>query len=135
MMRRLPMRKRLERLEARCQRQATPAYRQAFIEMGVFDGEQHLVMVGPPGQVCYFQQVHRPSRKKMQKVNPDRKNSEHITDHDLERYHLGMIVEETELASLEEHLLACSACAERAEATADYIDLIRRGMIEGDHNL
>ena len=78
---------------------------------------------------------HRPTRKKMQKVNPDRKNSEHITDHDLERYHLGMIVEETELAPLEEHLLACSACAERAEATANYIDLIRQGMIEGDHNL
>ena len=78
---------------------------------------------------------HRPTRKKMQKVNPDRKNSEHITDHDLERYHLGMIVEETELAPLEEHLLACSACAARAEATADYIDLIRRGMIEGNHEL
>ena len=28
--------------------------------MGVFDGEQHLVMVGSPGQVCYFQQVPGP---------------------------------------------------------------------------
>ena len=60
-MRRLPMRKRLERLEARCQRQATPAYRQAFSEMGLFDGERHLVMVSPPDQVrCYFQQVPGP---------------------------------------------------------------------------
>ena len=78
---------------------------------------------------------HRPSRKKMQKVNPDRKNSEHRTDHDLERYHLGMIVDETELGPLEEHLLACSDCAERAKQPADYIDVIRRGMIEGDHEL
>ena len=38
----------------------------------------------------------------MQKVNPDRQNSKHITDHDLERYHLGMIVNETELAPLED---------------------------------
>ena len=65
----------------------------------------------------------------MQKMNPDRKNSEHIADHDLERYHLGMIVGEIELAPLEEHLLACSDCAERAQATADYIDLIRRVTI------
>ena len=65
----------------------------------------------------------------MQKMNPDRKNSEHIADHDLERYHLGMIVDEIELAPLEEHLLACSDCAERAQATADYIDLIRRVTI------
>jgi hypothetical protein len=68
----------------------------------------------------------------MQKVNPDRKNSEHITDHDLERHHLGMIVEETELAPLKEHLLACSACAERAEATADYIDLNTSGHDRGE---
>jgi hypothetical protein len=39
-----------------------------------------------------------------------------------------MIVEETELAALEEHLLACSACAERAQATADYIDAMRRAL-------
>jgi anti-sigma factor RsiW len=46
-----------------------------------------------------------------------------------------MIVEETELAALEEHLLACSACAERAQATADYIDAMRRAIVEGDHDL
>ena len=34
----------------------------------------------------------------------------HISDHDLERYHLGMIVSEEELATLEEHLLWCHSC-------------------------
>jgi hypothetical protein len=36
----------------------------------------------------------------------------HIGDHDLERYYLGMIEEEAELAPFEEHLLACVECAE-----------------------
>ena len=30
-----------------------------------------------------------------------------ISDHDLERYHLGMVKDEAELASIEEHLLWC----------------------------
>ena len=68
-------------------------------------------------------------------MTSDSRDSEHVTDHDLERYHLGMIVEETELAALEEHLLACSACAERAQATADYIDAMRRAIVERDHDL
>ena len=68
-------------------------------------------------------------------MTSDSRDSEHVTDHDLERYHLGMIVEETELALLEEHLLACSACAERAQAMADYIDAMRRAIVEGDHDL
>jgi hypothetical protein len=38
----------------------------------------------------------------------------HISDHDLERYDLGM-VQEPELAALEEPILGCAACAERAE--------------------
>jgi len=61
--------------------------------------------------------------------------SDHITDHDLERYHLGMITEEAELAPLEEHLLACPACAERAELVADYVDSMRRAIMEGDDDL
>ena len=67
-------------------------------------------------------------------MTSDSRDSEHVTDHDLERYHLGMIVEEAELAVLEEHLLACSACAERAQATADYIDAMRRAIVKGDHD-
>lgn len=49
----------------------------------------------------------------------------HISDHDLERYHLGMVGDEVELAALEEHLLWCSPCIDRAEATAQYVDAVR----------
>ena len=76
-----------------------------------------------------------PQKEESLEMAFDSRNSGHITDHDLERYHLGMIVEETELAALEEHLLGCSACAERAQATADYIDAMRRAIVEGDHDL
>ena len=56
----------------------------------------------------------------------------HISDDDLEKYHLGMIPEGPEFERLEEHLLACSFCAERAEMTADYVDAIRAAIIEGN---
>jgi hypothetical protein len=56
---------------------------------------------------------------------------DHINDYDLERYHLGMIRTETELAPFEEHLLACAECAERAEETAEYVDAMRAGIILG----
>jgi hypothetical protein len=49
----------------------------------------------------------------------------HIDDHDLERYHLGMVKDEIELAALEEHLLWCGACVDRAEASAGYVDAVR----------
>ena len=49
----------------------------------------------------------------------------HICDHDLERYHLGMVKDEAELAALEEHLLWCGACVDRVEATAEYVDAVR----------
>jgi len=44
---------------------------------------------------------------------------------DLERYHLGMVVDKVELAALEEHVLACPECAERAEEGAVYVDTMR----------
>ena len=50
---------------------------------------------------------------------------DHIDDHDLERYHLGMVKDEAELAALEEHLLSCGACVDRAEAAAQYVDAVR----------
>lgn len=56
---------------------------------------------------------------------------EHISDHDLERYHLGMVNDEAELAPLEEHLLCCSECQERAGATAAYVDSLRAAIIAG----
>ena len=49
----------------------------------------------------------------------------HISDHDLERYHLGMLTDEGELAPLEEHLLWCGPCVDRAEAAAQYVDTVR----------
>ena len=59
----------------------------------------------------------------------------HISDHDLERYHLGVVKHEAELAPLEEHLLACPKCVERAEESADYVDTIRAGSIVGNFDL
>jgi hypothetical protein len=55
----------------------------------------------------------------------------HISDHDLERYYLGMVTDEAELASIEEHFLACPDCIERAEETQKYVDAIRRAMLDG----
>ena len=56
----------------------------------------------------------------------------HISDHDLERYHLGMVKDEMELAALEEHYLECPECAARAEEAADYVDLFRAAIIIGN---
>ena len=55
--------------------------------------------------------------------------AEHISDHDLERYYLGMVTEEDELAPLEEHILCCPVCAERAEETQDYVDAMRVALM------
>ncbi len=51
--------------------------------------------------------------------------AEHISDHDLERYYLGMVTEEEELGPLEKHLLWCGSCLERAEYTQHYVDTMR----------
>lgn len=53
----------------------------------------------------------------------------HISDHNLERYYLGMVKDEAELAPLEEHLLACPACVERVEAIQDYVDALRAALV------
>jgi hypothetical protein len=60
---------------------------------------------------------------------------DHISDYDLERYHLGMIEDEAALAALEEHLLWCALCVDRAEKAADYVDMIRAAIMEGDFDL
>jgi hypothetical protein len=60
---------------------------------------------------------------------------EHICDHDLERYHLGMVRDEAELAAIEEHLLWCPICVDRAEESADYVDELRAGIIMGNFDL
>jgi hypothetical protein len=52
-------------------------------------------------------------------------SEEHIDDHDQERYYLGMVTEDGELSRLEEHILCCARCAERAEHVQRYVDAIR----------
>ena len=59
----------------------------------------------------------------------------HLSDHDLERFHLGMVNAEGEAAVIEEHLLWCSLCIEAAEEAAEYVDLIRTGLILGNFDL
>jgi hypothetical protein len=59
----------------------------------------------------------------------------HISDHDLERYHLGMVSDEEELAAIEEHYLGCPECAKRAEESTGYVDAIRAGIIQGNFDL
>lgn len=61
--------------------------------------------------------------------------AKHISDHDLERYSLGMVTREEERAPLEEHILWCQSCVKRAEETQDYVDLIRRAIILGGYDL
>jgi hypothetical protein len=53
----------------------------------------------------------------------------HISDDDLERYYLGMITQEVELALLEQHILGCAICAERAEEAQDYVDVMRAALL------
>jgi hypothetical protein len=53
----------------------------------------------------------------------------HVSDHDLERYYLGMVTCGEELAPLEEHILACGTCAERAEVTQDHVDAMRVAIL------
>ena len=52
----------------------------------------------------------------------------HISDHDLERYLLNMVTQEEELAPLEEHLLVCGQCIERAEKNEECIESIRAAL-------
>ena len=54
----------------------------------------------------------------------------HVLWDRLERYHLGIITDEPELARIEEHILSCPQCAERAEEAADYVDAMRAAACE-----
>ena len=53
---------------------------------------------------------------------------DHISERDLERFHLGMMKDEAELARLEEHLLTCSRSIDIAEASAQYVDAMRAAI-------
>lgn len=56
-------------------------------------------------------------------------SDEHISDDDLERYWLGTVTNQDELAAINDHLLLCSACMERAEEIRDFVILIRKAII------
>jgi hypothetical protein len=60
---------------------------------------------------------------------------EHIDDHDLERFYLGMVEDESELERIESHLLWCPSCVERAEATEAYVDASRAAIVVGNWDL
>jgi len=59
---------------------------------------------------------------------------EHVSDHDLERRHLGMIGG-AELKALEEHILHCGLCVDRAMEASDYVDAVRAAIIRGNFDL
>lgn len=67
-------------------------------------------------------------------MNPGRRRQDgsirHFSDHDLERYYLGMLTEEEELARIEEHLLWCATCLARAEQAQDYVDAVRVALLK-----
>jgi hypothetical protein len=59
----------------------------------------------------------------------------HLSDTDLERYCLGKVKDEVELAALEEHLLLCPACVDQAEAAREYVDLLRVAFLRFDRRV
>ena len=61
---------------------------------------------------------------------------EHISDHDLECYYLGLLSAEGPKAeALEEHLLRCRECVEHAEESDRYVDAVRGLLIRGNFDL
>jgi hypothetical protein len=61
---------------------------------------------------------------------------EHVSDHDLERYYLGMVPNGSpEEGAIEEHLLWCGECVARAAVSDRYVDAIRAAIISGNLDL
>ena len=61
---------------------------------------------------------------------------EHISDHDLERYYLGMVPNGSpEEEAIEEHLLWCRECVARAAVSDRYVDAVRAEIIRGNFDL
>ncbi len=56
----------------------------------------------------------------------------HIADDDLERYSLGTVTGEVELAQIEEHLLACASCLKRVEAVRTFVYTFRAALAKGE---
>ena len=56
----------------------------------------------------------------------------HISDFDLERWHLGMIDQEEELGQIEVHVIGCQDCLLRALEAQRYVDTMRAAIITGN---
>lgn len=52
----------------------------------------------------------------------------HIPEHDLERFLLGMVKDESELELLEQHLLVCAECIDRADETQQYVETMKTAL-------
>src|SRR5450756_2929111 len=62
-----------------------------------------------------------PRRKKLsERDDSPRIPENHISDHDLERYRLGMVGEEADLAPLRNNLLGCPRCVRTREQTTAF---------------
>jgi hypothetical protein len=61
-------------------------------------------------------------------LQPSTLSSIHPNEDSLERYAMGLINEDAELAPLEEHLLACPSCCQRAEFWEHYVWSIRSSL-------
>lgn len=53
----------------------------------------------------------------------------HISDHDLERYCLWQVKDEKDLSRLEEHIMGCSSCLDRAEAIQRYVERMKESLM------
>jgi hypothetical protein len=53
----------------------------------------------------------------------------HISEHNLERYYLGQITDEAELAPLEKHLLLCQECLDSVIEAEWLVDNIRVALL------
>jgi len=49
----------------------------------------------------------------------------HIPDVELERYYLGLVTDQHELAALNTHLIGCPVCVVRSEINGAYFELMR----------
>jgi|ERR1700679_1178628 hypothetical protein len=67
---------------------------------------------------------------RLREAGPFKMSKKHISDQDLERYHLGMVPEETELCAIEQHLIGCEVCVRGAEEAAVYVDLIKAAIVK-----
>lgn len=56
-------------------------------------------------------------------------DTDHISDGDLERYIVGVVTDEVELAPLEEHLLWCHSCIARAEEIQERVKVIGKAKL------